>query len=297
MQVQKIELTGLGFGGDFAAEESYKTLLSNIQFCGGDVKLISITSCFPNEGKTTISIELSRELAEAGKKVLLIDADMRNSRVVQKHTRAKGIKGLSQLLSGQISLTEALYETQYKGFFVIFAGQTPPNPVELFNSSKFKSLLRSAGEIFDYVLIDTPPLGMVIDAAVIASQTDSSMLILDAGKISYRVAQSVYKQLVKSGSRVMLALSLTMSIQRRANTAVTAATESTATVATATAMVATATAGTVTERARRARAEHRQRNKRSGFGQSVIFGRKVRKTIDMLYSGRRVYICRPLMYI
>ena len=66
MQVQKIELTGLGFGGDFAAEESYKTLLSNIQFCGGDVKLISITSCFPNEGKTTISIELSRELAEAG---------------------------------------------------------------------------------------------------------------------------------------------------------------------------------------------------------------------------------------
>lgn len=203
MQVQKIELTGLGFGGDFAAEESYKTLLSNIQFCGGDVKLISITSCFPNEGKTTISIELSRELAEAGKKVLLIDADMRNSRVVQKHTRAKGIKGLSQLLSGQISLTEALYETQYKGFFVIFAGQTPPNPVELFNSSKFKSLLRSAGEIFDYVLIDTPPLGMVIDAAVIASQTDSSMLILDAGKISYRVAQSVYKQLVKSGSRVI----------------------------------------------------------------------------------------------
>ena len=128
---------------------------------------------------------------------------MRNSRVVQKHTRAKGIKGLSQLLSGQISLTEALYETQYKGFFVIFAGQTPPNPVELFNSSKFKSLLRSAGEIFDYVLIDTPPLGMVIDAAVIASQTDSSMLILDAGKISYRVAQSVYKQLVKSGSRVI----------------------------------------------------------------------------------------------
>lgn len=203
MQVQKIELTGLGFGGDFAAEESYKTLLSNIQFCGGDVKLISITSCFPNEGKTTISIELSRELAEAGKKVLLIDADMRNSRVVQKHTRAKGIKGLSQLLSGQISLTEALYETQYKGFFVIFVGQTPPNPVELFNSSKFKSLLRSAGEIFDYVLIDTPPLGMVIDAAVIASQTDSSMLILDAGKISYRVAQSVYKQLVKSGSRVI----------------------------------------------------------------------------------------------
>ena len=85
MQVQKIELTGLGFGGDFAAEESYKTLLSNIQFCGGDVKLISITSCFPNEGKTTISIELSRELAEAGKKVLLIDADMWTRRVALCH--------------------------------------------------------------------------------------------------------------------------------------------------------------------------------------------------------------------
>ena len=202
MQVQKIELTGLGFDGDFTAEESYKSLLSNIQFCG-DVKLISVTSCFPNEGKTTISIELSRELAEAGKKVLLIDADMRNSKVVKKHTKAKGIKGLSQLLSGQVTLTEALYETQYKGFFIIFAGQTPPNPVELFNSGKFKSLLRSAGEIFDYVIIDTPPLGMVIDAAVIASQTDSSILVLGAGKVSYRVAQSVYKQLVKSGSRVI----------------------------------------------------------------------------------------------
>ena len=107
MQVQKIELTGLGFGGDFAAEESYKTLLSNIQFCGGDVKLISITSCFPNEGKTTISIELSRELAEAGKKVLLIDADMRNSRVVQKHTRAKGIKGLTVLVCPTVKISVA----------------------------------------------------------------------------------------------------------------------------------------------------------------------------------------------
>ena len=125
MQVQKIELTGLGFGGDFAAEESYKTLLSNIQFCGGDVKLISITSCFPNEGKTTISIELSRELAEAGKKVLLIDADMRNSRVVQKHTRAKRHQGAESAALGSDIADRGAVRDSVQGLFCDICGSDP----------------------------------------------------------------------------------------------------------------------------------------------------------------------------
>lgn len=203
MQVQKIVMKDMGKDHDFSVKEAYKSLLTNIQFCGSEVQLITVTSCLPNEGKTTVSFEIAKSLASTGKKVLFIDADMRNSKVVRKYTDAKGIKGLSQLLSGQIALSDALYSTQYSNFYVIFAGQYPPNSVELLNSAKFESLLKSAKEIFDFVIIDAPPLGLVIDAAIIANRTDGAILVCSAGKISRRLANNVLKQLRKSGCRII----------------------------------------------------------------------------------------------
>ncbi|MEE0835669.1 MAG: CpsD/CapB family tyrosine-protein kinase [Clostridia bacterium] len=203
MQVQKINLNNIGRSKGFAADEAYKSLLTNLQFCGNEVQIVTMTSCMPNEGKSTVSLELSKGLASIGKKVLFIDADMRNSVVVNKYTNARGIKGLSQLLSGQVSLSDVLYETQYEGFYIIFSGQVPPNPTDLLNGNKFKSLINSSKEIFDYVIIDTPPLGLVIDAAVIANCSDSAVLVCGSGKVSYRLAQNVIKQLNKSGCNII----------------------------------------------------------------------------------------------
>lgn len=188
---------------DYFVGEAFKTLRTNVQFCGTDVKAIAITSCHPNEGKSTVSLELSRSLAEVGKKVLFIDADMRKSVIVKKYADAAGICGLSQYLSGQNSLEEVLFATQVEGLHAIFAGQFPANPVELLNSSAFKKLIEEQTKVYDYVIVDTPPLGVVIDCAVIANVCDSAIMVIAAEKVSNRRAVVIKNQLTKSGVHIL----------------------------------------------------------------------------------------------
>ena len=112
-------------------EEALKTLRTNIQFTGKSVKTILLTSCFPNEGKSDICMQLAIENGKAGKKVLLIDADMRKSAYVTRYRVRKAIKGLSQYLSGQASEEEIRYTTNFQNVDIIFAGPAAPNPSEL----------------------------------------------------------------------------------------------------------------------------------------------------------------------
>ena len=188
---------------DYFVNESLKTIRTNVQFCGTDVKAIAVTSCHPNEGKSTISLELARSLAEVGKKVLFVDADMRKSVIVQKYADGVGIVGLSQYLSGQNTLDDVLYSTQIEGMDIIFSGQFPANPVELLSSSAFKALIEEQTKVYDYVLIDTPPLGMVIDCAVISNVCDSAIMVVAAEKVSNRRARAIKAQLDKSGVHIL----------------------------------------------------------------------------------------------
>lgn len=193
-------------GDEYTTKEAYKTLRTNLQFCGDDVHVIAVTSCMPNEGKSTISIELSKSLAELGKKVLLIDADLRKSVLVNKYADRAGIEGLSQFLSGQAVLQDVLYSTQYPNFYMIFSGTFPPNPVELLSKAKFKDFIENAKNTFDYIIIDCPPLGSVIDAAVVANVCDSAIMVISANTISAKFAKSVKAQLEKSGCRILGAI-------------------------------------------------------------------------------------------
>ena len=188
---------------DYAVKEAYKTLRTNLQFCGDDIHVIALTSCMPNEGKSTISLELGKSLAELGKKVLLIDADLRKSALVSKYADKSGIEGLSQFLSGQATLQDVLYSTQYPNFYMIFSGAFPPNPVELLSKSKFKDFIDNAKNTFDYIIIDCPPLGSVIDAAVVANVCDSAIMVISANTISAKFAKNVKIQLEKSGCRIL----------------------------------------------------------------------------------------------
>jgi len=188
---------------DYSMKEAYKTLRTNLQFCGDDIRVIAITSCMPNEGKSTISMELSKSLAELGKKVLLIDADLRKSVLANKYSDRTGIEGLSQFLSGQAVLQDVLYSTQYPNFYIIFSGAFPPNPVELLSKAKFKDFIENAKNTFDYILIDCPPLGNVIDAAVIANSCDSAIMVISSNSISAKFAKNVKAQLEKSGCRIL----------------------------------------------------------------------------------------------
>ena len=133
--------------------EAYNTLRTNILFSGKDVKTIVITSCTANEGKTTVCVELAKSLAESGKRVLLMDADLRKSVMVSRYTKVRGLVGLSQVLSGQIEADDAIYKTQIKNLDVIFAGPYPPNPTELVGSPAFsKSRVKLAVCFFSSVI-------------------------------------------------------------------------------------------------------------------------------------------------
>ena len=188
---------------DFKTKEAYKTLRTNVQFCGNDVKIISLTSCVPNEGKSMVSFNLAISMAETGKKVLFIDADLRKSVLIGRYKINKAIKGLTQYLSGVEKLDDVRYGTNVKNMDLILSGPVPPNPAELLNNEKFTELLETARKEYDYVIIDTPPIGQVIDPAIVAQQTDGVIFLISQANISYKYAQKQIEQMRKSGCRIL----------------------------------------------------------------------------------------------
>lgn len=199
----KVNFHPANIKNDFATVEAFKTLRSNLLFCGSDIKTIIVTSTFENEGKSTVSAELAKGLAEIGKKTLMIDADMRKSVVLRRSVKSQGITGLSELLSDQATLEQVLYNTQLPEFDVIFSGHFPPNPVELLSSKKLTYYLDQFKKIYDYIIIDTPPLTPVIDAAVISANSDGAILVVSPGKAKIKETLAVKEQLLKSGCRIL----------------------------------------------------------------------------------------------
>jgi len=190
---------------EYAQREAYNSLRTNLTFCGDDTKVIMFTSCTPNEGKSTVTMELARSLATDGKKTIVIDADLRKSVIVGRH-RMKStseVFGLSHYLSGQKKLEEVICNTNIDNFDIIVAGPTVPNPTELLGKKYYNVMLEYLRERYDYVLIDCPPLGWVIDAAVIAPTTDGAIMVVESNTISYRYVQDVKKQLEVTGVRIL----------------------------------------------------------------------------------------------
>lgn len=188
---------------DFRSNEAYKTLRTNIQFCGSNVRLICLTSCLPNEGKSNVSFNLAVSFAESGKRVIFIDADLRRSTIISRYQPDQAVLGLSHYLSGQNVLEEILYETNVPNLDMIFTGPIPPNPSELLDNEYLTSLLTLMREEYDYVFIDTPPLGSVIDSAIVAKNCDGLILVIEANAISYKFAQKVKKQLLQGNIRLL----------------------------------------------------------------------------------------------
>lgn len=185
---------------DYVTNEAYKALRTNLLFSGKDVKTILVTSSNEDEGKSTISTELSKSLADAGKKTLFIDADMRKSVILKNND---SVKGLSELLLDMCTADEVIYGTQNENFDVLFSGHFPPNPVEILGSPRFKELLEELKKVYDYIIIDTPPVGLVIDAAVIAEACDGAILIVAYRKTDRKSAKNAKEQIEKSGCKVL----------------------------------------------------------------------------------------------
>ena len=200
MQSTILKLPG---ANDFFTQEAFKALRTNLQFCGQDIHTVVITSCNENEGKTTITLQLAKSLSELDKRVLVIDADMRKSVMAGRNTSVEAPVGLSEVLTGLVAVKDCLYTTQCENLSIMFAGKYPPNPVELLGGPYFESLLQEARKVYDYVLIDVPPLGSVIDAAVVAAKCDGTILVISDNQVGYRQAIEVAEQLKKSGSKIL----------------------------------------------------------------------------------------------
>ena len=183
---------------DYNYNESIKTLRTNIQFCGSNIHTIMFTSAMPDEGKSDVAFAAANSLAQIGKRVVFIDADIRKSVLVSRYQLTEEVSGLSQYLSGQKGMKEILYDTNLENLSVIFAGPYSPNPAELLGGKNFRSLLNALRKVYDYVIVDTPPLGSVIDSAIVAEICDGSIMVIESGVISYRFAQEVKSQLERS---------------------------------------------------------------------------------------------------
>ncbi|NLJ89821.1 MAG: polysaccharide biosynthesis tyrosine autokinase [Clostridiales bacterium] len=188
---------------NFQVEESFKALRSNVIFSGSDIKVVGLTSCLPNEGKSSVSLNLAVTMAELGKRVIFIDGDLRKSVLLGRYRINKPIKGLTHYLSGLNTMDEIIYSANVDNLHLIFSGQVPPNPSELLDSYSFTRLISRLREEYDYVIIDTPPLGAVIDAAIIAKNCDGMALVIEANSISYKFAQKVKAQLEKTETKIL----------------------------------------------------------------------------------------------
>ena len=188
---------------DYHYNEAIKTLRTNIQFCGSGIKTIMLTSSLPDEGKSDITFAMASSLAQIGKKVVLVDADIRKSVLVSRYQLEREVSGLSQYLSGQRSLENVIYDTNIENFSMIFAGPYSPNPAELLEESLFGDMISKLKERYDYIIVDTPPMGNLIDGAIVARQCDGAVMVIESGSISYRLEQRVKGQLEKSGCRIL----------------------------------------------------------------------------------------------
>ncbi len=174
----------VGSGISFTASEAYKRLRTKLQFSFADdctSRVIGVSGALSGEGKSVTAINLAYSLSQLGKRVILIDCDMRRPTVASKLSLEKQ-PGLSACLSGQIA-TEGLIQecgtaNEEGSFHVIVAGRTPPNPVELLSSERMTRLLKSLRDRYDYVLLDLPPVCEVSDSLAVSSMTDGILMVV-----------------------------------------------------------------------------------------------------------------------
>ena len=175
-----------GMEKGFLYEESMRMLRTNLQFSGANIKVVLFTSSIQAEGKSETSFQLAMSLAQIDKKILYIDADMRKSVFTTRYHIKESVEGLSQFLSG-MNTEDIIYTTNIRNLDVVFAGPYAPNPAEL----------------YDYIIIDTPPLTNIVDAAIIGRCVDGAVIVVKSSTVSQRMVKKVKDQLEKVNCRIL----------------------------------------------------------------------------------------------
>jgi len=184
--------------------EQFRTIRTNIQFSSVDEELqtMIVTSSGPAEGKSTTTANLAVVFAQQGKRVLLIDADLRKP-TVHYTFRTENHIGLSNVLTRQASLEEAVATTAQDKLWVLPSGPIPPNPSELLGSKGMTTLLEQAKDQYDVIILDTPPVLAVTDAQVLSNLADGVVLVVSSGKTEIDAAKKARELLDSAKARIL----------------------------------------------------------------------------------------------
>ena len=190
---------------DYSGTEALNTICSNLTFSGRDLKKIVMTSCTAGEGKSFLTIHIVQNLARRGKRVVLVDADLRRSFLIKRYgIETEGEwRGLAHYLAGYDDLDDVVYATNYENVYIVPTGRDVANPVQLIDSPHFTDMLNALARRFDYVIVDAPPVGLVIDAAEIAKVCDGTVFVIEYNKTRRREIIDAQRQIAQSGCPVL----------------------------------------------------------------------------------------------
>jgi capsular exopolysaccharide synthesis family protein len=184
--------------------EQYRTIRTNIQFASVDkeFKTLMVTSSGPGEGKSTTAANLGVVLAQQGKRVLLIDGDLRKP-TVHYTFKVSNIYGVTNVLTRQMPLKDTVVKTKIPDLDVLPSGPVPPNPSELIVSKSMDNLIEEAQSMYDYILFDTPPVLAVTDGQLLSSKVDGVILVVSSGKTEVEAAVKARDLLLHAKAKVI----------------------------------------------------------------------------------------------
>ena len=190
---------------DYATTEAINTLDSNVIFSGTQYKSIMMTSCDANEGKSFICFQLAERLAFLGYSVIMVDADLRKSVFLSRYDVAckDPVLGLTHFLAGRCAMEQIEYATNIPNLYVVPSGKEVINSLPLLTSARFASLMKDLGRRYNFVLVDAPPVGLIVDAAMIANVCDGTLFTVTNERISRRELKSAIRQIQNSGCAVL----------------------------------------------------------------------------------------------
>lgn len=188
-----------------AYDEAIRTLRTNIQFADIDenLKKIVVSSSVPDEGKTTVAIELARSFAQNNFKVLLVDADLRNPSVSKSLDIANNMGLTNVLLNKKDSSYAIMKDNEEENLDILLSGPVPPNPAEIISSKAMENLMETLEENYDYIIIDSPPVGIITDAAILSTMADGVLLVTRTKSTKKDQIKSAIDNIDSVGSKII----------------------------------------------------------------------------------------------